>query len=232
MIRFFTGFLALAAIGQLFIYWKQTGVMERSLEAAKTTAEAAKTSAEAAKTSADATALEFEMSHRPWLYISVSSAGDLTFDHGGVTAKVSVALINQGRSPANWVEIDGGIIFSEETHPAVARDNLTEALLKRKPQIANCIFPDEKRSITKEFNRNRNALNEVVTPGNRYLGMHLVLGVSYRLTFTDTVYCTSAVYHIGRLEGERYSTVVPVDENISTFSLRFDLVQPIGILAL
>ena len=95
--------LICVGVGQIFVYWKQKGVMQAALEVTDKAANAAKEAADAAKTSADATIVSL----RPWLSCQVLFAGPLTFNRDGdAILRFQFNVRNVGKTPAMNVKVD------------------------------------------------------------------------------------------------------------------------------
>jgi hypothetical protein len=95
---FITALLGLAGLGTLYILWRQANVAQDAANAARDAATAAKNSSEA-----------IVNSERPWLFITISTAGSSgALDQNGVLQHLtfSVKFRNCGKTPAEVIGFD------------------------------------------------------------------------------------------------------------------------------
>ena len=99
-ITWFTFMLVLVGVGQIVVYWKQKGVMEKALAATEMAANAASASANAAIEQIGLTRRQFEAEHRPWVAVNLELAGGISWDVNGLVIPLYATFRNVGKSPA------------------------------------------------------------------------------------------------------------------------------------
>jgi hypothetical protein len=156
-----------------------------------------------ASSAAEATALQLELSQRPWISIDTFIESPLTFTPEG-SAQVSVNFVirNVGNTPAKGLSVQPKISIASpvEQDPVVQRSKVCEENRTKGAGADGTLFP--RVEFTKSVTFLGDA-KDIVRESNRTGSFSPVVIVcaSYRSTFDDSArYTTGVIYYLRRID--------------------------------
>lgn len=219
LITIFTGVLAFLAYqqwqtlkGHEKAFLELAGYMRDGLE--KTTV-----AANAARDSADVTAVQLELTERPWLSIETDATSDLTYDTSGLNIGSEARITNTGKTPAvGTLAVVRPYISGSRNRETIMKSLCAE--LAQETGHSYAIFPQDTAVLSRKVNVNRNALQASVEPGSNIISIGFITAVVYRSTFTSKIYYTVRFNQIVRFDGEREWFGLEVDNLIHLKDVR------------
>jgi hypothetical protein len=219
LITIFTGVLAFLAYqqwqtlkGHEKAFLELAGYMRDGLE--KTTI-----AANAARDSADVTAVQLELTERPWLSIETDATSDLTYDASGLNIASEARITNTGKTPAVGTMAVVRLYVSGSGNREAFMKSLC-AELAQETEHSYAIFPQAMASITPKPNINRNVLQSSVEPGSGRISIGFITAVVYRSTFTSKIYYTVRFNQIVQFDGKTEWWTIQVDNPIPLKDVR------------
>jgi len=184
---------------------EQVGVMKQQVEAAAASNKA------------------FIHSQRPWLSVSVSLGGDLTYHEAGITFPILVVINNVGKIPAIGTTIVPRAHIYDESHQVFAeRDKISEHLKATTKKRGQVIFPDnpveQRYGISAPSADIESRLNDIPGLDTKFFGISVIVVVGYRATMDDSFYYTGAIYTLARI-GNDYAPGFEIGRSVKQDSL-------------
>lgn len=194
------GFLvSLLLAGIAYLQWRMFG---KQLGHMKTSNETAAAAAQSALQNVRLTEKQFVASHRPWIKVQITLAGDLKRDNSGKWSIVfNFHMTNIGNTPAQcvWPHAD---LYGDEgfvTQLLIAQKTLAEAFVPG-VTIGKTIFPedDAEHKATLTINEGGPLDRHKVILGGKFIPTLFVVGsVHYKSTFEDTPHRTGFIRELG-----------------------------------
>lgn len=184
-----------------------------------------KKAADAAKSAADTAARQLELAERPWVDADIRINGPFAFNVNGASLNVLITTRNTGNSPAfNTTSNERLMFISGGADPFQLRSEVCKGAVSQATTMGFgvSLFPNTDSQTPTTVGLPK---EEIEKAGKgQIVGMKLIVCLAYRPTFNNTsVYTTSYIFDISRIEKGLPRADFPVGQEISADQLRLQL---------